>query len=785
MREFAFGSSVPRIEDAQLLRGRGRYTDDISLPDQTRLFVLRSPHAAARIRSVDISAAAAMPDVVAVFTGADVEADGIGTLPSRARRKRPDGKPNFEPPHRALALDRVHHVGDPVVAVIAETLAAAKEAAEQVEIDYEVLPSVTDTAAATEPGAPAVWDEEPGNVCFYQEVGNKSAVDAAIASAKHVVSERFRISRVAVASMEARNALGNYDEREGRFTLYSGLQAPHNVRNELAEFIFRMPATQFRVISPDVGGAFGLKGSLYPELVLVLWASRKIGRPVKWTSERGESFLSDFHARDNVSECRLALDENGRFLALSVRTSANLGAYLSANGTLVPLNNIGGLAGTYTTPAIHVAVSGVFSNTSPTCPYRGAGRPEASYCIERLIDIAACELGIDRVELRRRNMIPPSAMPFKTGLVYTYDCGEFEAVMDKALAYGDWAGALKRQQEARARGKLYGLGAVSVIEIAGGPADRPGEEASEIRFDPSGSATIMMGTHSHGQGHETTFRQIAHHALGLPPDRVRISFGDTDMSFHGRGTFGSRSMGSGGSALVRAAEKIIERGKAIAAHVLEASAGDIEFADGKFIVAGTDRSVDLIEVAKTSFTAKMPRELGLGLDANAIVIPDGATFPNGFHVCEVEIEPDTGETSLVRYTVVDDVGRIVNPLLLKGQLHGGVAQGAGQAMGEILVYDKDGGQLISGSFMDYMLPRATDFPPMAIDSHEVPTKMNPLGVKGAGEAGCVGALPAVMNAVNDALRPLGVRHFEMPATPERLWQAIQQANGGGAAASRS
>src|SRR5215210_1522070 len=772
MREFAFGSSVPRIEDAQLLRGRGRYTDDISLPGQTRLFVLRSPHAAARIVNIDVAEASAAPDVVAVFTGADLEADGIGTMPSRARRKRADGKPNFEPPHRALALDRVHHVGDPVVAVIAETLAAAKEAAEHVEIDYEVLSAVTDTAAATQPGAHAVWDETPDNVCFYQEVGNKAAVDGAFVAAKHVVSERFRISRVAVASMEARTALGNYDEREGRFTLYSGLQAPHNVRNELADNIFRLPATHFRVISPDVGGAFGLKGSLYPELVLVLWASRKIGRPVKWISDRSESFLSDFHARDNVSECELALDENGKFLALRVRTAANLGAYLSANGTLVPLNNIGGLAGTYTTPHIHVAVTGVFSNTSPTCPYRGAGRPEASYCIERLIDIAAAELGIDRVELRRRNMIPPSAMPFKTGLVYTYDCGEFEQVMDKALTYGDWTGALERQKQARARGKLYGLGAVSVIEIAGGPADRPGEEGAEIRFDPSGSATIMMGTHSHGQGHETTFRQIANHALGLPPDRVRISYGDTDMSFHGRGTFGSRSMGTGGSALVRAAEKIIDRGKTIAAHLMEASAGDIEFADGKFTVAGTDRSVDLTEVAKASFTAKMPRDLGLGLDANAIVIPDGATFPNGFHICEVEIEPDTGETIITRYTVVDDVGRMVNPLLLKGQLHGGIAQGAGQALAENLIYDNDGGQLIAGSFMDYFMPRATDFPAMAVDSHAVPTKMNPLGVKGAGEAGCVGALPAVMNAVNDALRPLGIRHFEMPATPERLWQVI-------------
>jgi carbon-monoxide dehydrogenase large subunit len=778
MREFTLGSSVPRIEDLQLVRGKGRYTDDISMPGQTHLYVLRSPHAAARIRKVDVAAAKAAPGVVAVFTGADLEADDIGSLPNRLRRKRKDGQPSFEPRFRALALDRVALVGDPVVAVIAETMAAAKDAAELVEIDYEVQPSVTGTGEAVKPGAPAVWKEAPDNVCFYEEVGNKAAVDAAFASAKHVVRERFNISRVVVNSMEARTAFGIWDDRENRFTLYSGVQAPHALRAELAEAIFKIPAHQIRIVSPDVGGGFGMKGSVYPEMVLVMWAARKIRRPVKWIGDRSESFLSDFQARDNISDVSLALDEKGKFLALRVETLANLGAYISLNGTLVPFNNIGGLAGTYMTPAIHVAVTGVYSNTPPTCPYRGAGRPEASYCIERIIDIAAKETGIDRIELRRHNMIPPSAMPFKTGLVYTYDCGEFEKIMDKALDLADWKGAQTRQKEARKSGKLYGLGAVSVIEIAGGPALRPFDEGAEVRFDLTGSATILIGSHSHGQGHETTLRQIANHVLGLAPDNVRIVYGDTDQVFHGRGTFGSRTMSTGGAALVGAAKKIIDKGKRIAAHLLEASAGDIEFADGRFKVAGTDRGIDITEVAKASYVAqRMPKDLELGLDANAIVMPDGANYPNGCHICEVEIDPETGVAQIMRYTVVDDVGVTVNPLLLKGQIHGGIAQGVGQAFGEIVIWDKDSGQPVTGSFMDYVMPRADDFPYLEIGSHDVPTKNNPLGVKGAGEAGTVGALPATLNAVNDALSPLGIRHFEMPATPERLWRAIQTRRG--------
>jgi aerobic carbon-monoxide dehydrogenase large subunit len=775
MREFDIGSSIPRVEDLTLLRGRGRYTDDISLVGEARLFILRAPHASARIKRIDTAAAKAAPGIIAVFTAADLAADGVGHVPSRGRRKAPDGKPNFEPPSPALVGDRVAMLGDPVVAVIAETLAQAKDAAELVEIDYEPLPAVTGTAAAVAPGAPNVWPQAPGNVCYVEEIGDKAGVEAAFATAKHLVKQRFVISRVGVHPMEPRAALGHYDEREGRYTLQSGVQMPHWIRQELADVTFKVPATRIRVISPDMGGGFGLRGALYPEHVLVLWASRKLGRAVKWVAERGETFLADSHARDNVSDVTLALDDNGKFLGLRVETLANMGARLSSNGTLVPLNNIGGLAGTYTTPAIHVTVTAVFSNTHPTCPYRGAGRPEASYCIERIIDIAANELNIDRIDLRRRNMIPPSTMPFKTGLVYTYDCGEFEICMDKALAMADWNGALKRQAAARKQGKLYGLGAVSVIEIAGGPSGRPAEEGAEIRFDATGSATLFVGGHNHGQGHETTFRQIAHHALGLMPDRVNVIQGDTDKVFHGRGTFGSRTMSSGGTAVMKAASRVIEKGKLIAAHILEASAADIEFSDGAFKVAGTDRKVGIVEVAKASFVQmRMPPGVELGLGANAIIVPDAANFPNGFHVCEVEIDADSGAVAILRYTVVDDVGVTINPLLLKGQLHGGIAQGVGQALGEQMVYD-GGGQLLSGSFMDYQMPRAEDFPSIEVGNHGVPTKANPLGVKGAGEAGCVGALPVVMNAVNDALWPLGIRHFEMPATPMRLWRAIQEA----------
>jgi carbon-monoxide dehydrogenase large subunit len=775
MREMGLGRAIPRTEDWRLLRGRGRYTDDIVLPRQARLHVVRSPHAAARIRSIDTAAALAAPGVVAIVTGEDVAREGFGTFASRVTRQRPDGRPNFVPPYRPLAVDRVHHVGEPVAAVVAETLEQAKDAAELIALDYEILPSVTDTAEAAKPGAPTVWSEAPGNVCFLFKLGDQSAAEAAFARAHHVARESFLISRVTTNSMEGRAALAVYDEREERYTLYAGLQGPHGMRQEIAK-VFGLPATRFRLISPDVGGGFGMKGSIYPEYILALWTARLTGRPVKWIAERGEGLISDHQARDNRSSVELALDRNGKFLALRVGTVANLGAFLALSGVHCPTNNLGGLAGTYTIPAFDVTVTGVFTNTLPTSAYRGAGRPEASYCIERIIDVAARGMNLDRAELRRRNMIAPEAMPYKTALTFTYDSGEFAAVMDKCLDLADWRGFEDRRAEARRRGKLRGIGLASVIESAGGPPGNPMEEGAEIRFDPGGTATVLLGSHNHGQGHETVFRQFAEEFLGLSFDKVRVACGDTDAVYHGRGTFGSRTMMAAGTAFRRAADRVIARGKEIAAHLLEASALDIEFADGRFTVAGTDRGIDLVEVAKASFLpAKMPKGMELGLQGGAVAAPLDASFPNGCHVCEVEIDPETGATHMVRYTVVDDVGRVVNPLLLKGQIHGGVAQGAGQALLETMVYDRESGQVLSGSFMDYGMPRADDFPFFEVGSHDVPCRTNPLGIKGAGEAGTVGALPAVMNAVADALRPLGVTRVDMPASPQNIWRAIRAA----------
>jgi len=775
MREMGIGRAIPRTEDWRLLRGRGRYTDDITFPREARLYVLRSPHAAARIRSIDTAAALKAPGVLAIVTGDDTRKEGFGTFASRVTRQRPDGKPNFVPPYRPLAVDRVHHVGEPVAAIVAETLDQAKDAAELVDVNYESLPSVTDTAEAVTPGAPTVWDEAPGNICFLFKVGDKTATDAAFARAHHVARESFLITRVTTNSMEGRAALAAYDEREDRYTLHAGLQGPHGMRHEIAN-VFGLPATRFRLIAPDVGGGFGMKGSIYPEYILALWTARLTGRPVKWIAERSEGLISDHQARDNRSTVELALDKDGKFLALRVNTIANLGAYLALSGVHCPTNNLGGLAGTYTIPAFDVTVTGVFSNTLPTSAYRGAGRPEASYCIERIIDIAARGMTLDRAELRRRNMIPPEAMPYKTALTFTYDSGEFEAVMDKCLDLADWRSFETRRAEARQRGKLRGIGMASVIEVAGGPHGNPMEEGAEIRFDPGGTATVLMGSHNHGQGHETVFRQFAQEFLGLSFDKVRIDYGDTDAVYHGRGTFGSRTMMAGGTAFKAAAEKVIARGKEIAAHLLETSALDIEFSDGRFAVGGTDRGIDLAEVARASFLPpKMPKGMELGLQGGAVTAPSDASFPNGCHVCEVEIDPETGVTRMVRYTVVDDVGRVVNPLLLKGQIHGGIAQGAGQALLENVVYDRESGQMLSGSFMDYGMPRADDFPSFEVGSHDVPCRTNPLGVKGAGEAGTVGALPAVMNAVADALLPLGITRTDMPANPETIWRAIQSA----------
>lgn len=776
MRKFGIGQSLPRSEDARLLQGHGHYTDDFTFPRQAYLYVLRSPHAAASIHSIDICAASQAPGVLAVLTGADAVADGLGVIPSRVKRYRPDGSPNFEPPYRALAVDRVRHVGDAVVAVIAETIASAKDAAELITVNYEPLPAVTSTDQTASPSAPRIWDEIPNNTCFFFEVGDKHAVNDAFSSAAHVTRLDLEVTRVSANPMEPRNATGIFDPGEERYTLFAGLQTPHGIRAELAEFIFKIPEANIRVVSPDCGGAFGLKIGVCPEIILVLWAARKTGRPVRWQCERGEAFQADHHARDQISTVELALDPAGRFLALRSSAIANLGAYLNVYGNHSPTNNLGGLSGTYMIPHIYASVVGVFSNTNPTSPYRGAGRPEASYAIERVIDVAAREMGVDRVELRRRNMIPASMLPYKTGFVFTYDSGEFEKNMDRVLSISEWKRFAERRADSERAGKLRGIGLASVIEIAGGPIAKPTEEHVEIRFDPSGCVTILSGTHAQGQGHETTFRQIAVEMLGLSPNKVRVTFGDTDQIHHGVGTYGSRSAFLVATALARASRRIIEKASLLAAHILEAAVADIEFTDGRFVIAGTDRAIDIHTLAKASYRLDaLPNNFEPGLAATATVIPPGPTFPNGCHVCEIEVDPETGIVDVVGYWVVDDVGRVVNPALVAGQFHGGIAQGLGQGLFEAIRFDGKTGQLLTGSFLDYSMPRAEDIPRIVIESNEVLARTNPLGIKGAGEAGTVGAIPAFMNAINDALAPLGIRHLEMPATPERVWRAIRDA----------
>jgi carbon-monoxide dehydrogenase large subunit len=769
MEKFGIGQGIKRFEDPRLVRGQGRFHDDVDLPGQAHAVVLRSVHAHARILAIDASGALKAPGVLAVFTGKDVA--GLGTMQMTLKRKRPDGSPMFAPPHRGLAQERARYVGDPVALVVAETLAQAEDAAEMVQVDYEPLPSVTSTADAV--GGAPVWDECPDNICNLHEAGDKAATEAGFAKAARVIKRRYVITRVHAQYMEPRGATGVYDPSEDRYTLYADVQYPHRVRNALASNIFKIPEHQIRVVAGDIGGAFGTKGWQYPEHRLMLWAAKKLRRPVKWSCERREAIPADEHARDNVTEAELALDADGKFLALRVKTLANVGAYVSSDRNLLAtFSNIATLVGVYTFPAAHVQVFSVLTNTNSTAPYRGAGRPESTYVIERLIDDTARELGMDLLELRRKNLIPASAMPYKTALGPTYDCGEFERNMDAALKLADVAGFPARREAAKKRGVLRGIGIANAIEQAAGPQP----EFAEIRFSPSGSATLFMGSKNQGQGHETTFKQILHERLGLDPHEVKYVDGDTDRVGWGMGTMGSRSTVIGGSAVVTAADKVVAKGTKIAAKLLEAAEGDIKFADGKFSVVGTDKAVELKAVARAAFNpAQLPPGVEPGLYETGTFVPKQATWPNGTHVCEVEVDPDTGDVQLVGYVIVDDVGTVINPITLKGQVHGGVAQGVGQALMEQVVYDRESGQLLTATFMDYAMPRADTFPDMHVESHPVPTKLNPLGAKGAGEAGTVGALPVVINAVVDALAPLGVRSLDMPASPERVWEAIRSA----------
>ena len=767
MGEFAIGQGVSRFEDPRLVRGGGRYTDDIKLPGLVHGVVLRSPRAHAKIRSIDITTAKTAPGVLAVLTSADIKAAGYGDLPVPGGLKRRDGSPMYRPRYPILAEDRVRWVGDSVAFVVAETVAQALDAAEMISVDYEELPAVTSTAEAPKPGAPRVWDDCPDNICFVELIGDKAAVDAAFARAAHVTRHRFVINRVTAATMEPRGAVGDYNAADGRYTIYTPMQRPHPTRADLAK-VLKVPESKVRIVTGDTGGSFGMKSPIFNETPLVLLASKLTGRPVKWISTRTEAFLSDAQARDNVTEAELALDKDGNFIAFRVKTFAAIGAYLQHSMPAFVLN-AGTLAGVYRTSAMHVDITAVFTHTNPMRPYRGNGRPEAAYVIERMVDLAAVELGMDPTELRRRNYVPPSAMPFKTGLTFTYDSGEFEKNMDLALDLADRKGVKARKAEARKRGKLLGFGLSNTIERAGAPST----EGAEVRFDRSGSLILFSGSNSQGQGHETVFKQLVCDRLGLDPKEAQYIQGDTDQVFYGEGTGGSRSATLAGSAFHLATEKVVTKARAIAANMLKVEEADLKFDEGVFSTNKTNRTLSVKEIAAASFdTANLPSGMEPGLFATAVYKAPVNNYPNGCHICELEIDRETGKVEITRYNVVDDFGTVLNPLLLHGQVHGGIAQGAGQALMEDIHFDASG-QLVTASFMDYAMPHAHDLCDMEVESNPVPTKTNPLGVKGAGEAGCVGALPAVANALVDALSEFGVKHIEMPATPERIWRAMR------------
>jgi aerobic carbon-monoxide dehydrogenase large subunit len=785
-RDDGIGASVRRKEDLRFLTGRGMYTDDISRPAQLHAYILRSPHPHADLGTIDTSKAAKAKGVVAVFTGADMAKDNVGGLPCGWAIKFKDGSPMKEPPHPPLAVGRVRYVGDQVAVVIADSREAAKDAAELIEVDYKPLGAVATIEDAIKPAAPQLWDIAPGNTCYDWELGDKSAVDAAFKKAHKVAKIELVNNRLIPNAMEPRAAIGDFDPASGDYTLYTTSQNPHVIRLLMGAFVLHIPESKLRVFAPDVGGGFGSKIYHYAEEAIVTWAAGKVKRPVKWTAERSEAFMSDAHGRDHVSKAELALDKDGKFLALRVSTRANLGAYLSTFSTCIPTYLYATLlAGVYTTPAVYVEVRAVFTNTVPVDAYRGAGRPEATYLLERLVDVAAREMNMDRVEIRRRNFIPNDAFPYQTPVALQYDSGNYHATLDQALKASDWAGFEKRRAEAKTRGKLRGMGVSTYIEacgiapsnVAGALGARAGLfETAEVRVHPTGSVTVFTGCHSHGQGHETTYAQLVAEGLGIPIDNIDVVHGDTAKIPFGMGTYGSRSLAVGGSAIVKAMDKVIKKGKKIAAHLLEAAEADIEFKDGKFTVAGTDKSKALVDI---SLAAYVPHnypleELEPGLDETAFYDPKNFTFPAGCHICEVEIDPDTGVTQVVKFTAVDDVGRVINPMIVEGQVQGGVAQGIGQALLERCVYDSNG-QLLTGSMMDYTMPRADDLPSIGVATHTTLCTHNPLGVKGCGEVGAIGSPPAVINAVIDALSPLGVRDLEMPATPQRVWQTIRGA----------
>ena len=766
----AFGQPLRRKEDFRLLVGAGRFTADLIRPGMAHAAMIRSPHAHAVIGAIDTAAARAMPGVLAVLTGADYGADGLGGISPGGPLIVLPGTPAdqgflYRPAHPALAQGRVRYVGETVAMVVADTPEQARDAAEAVAIDYHTLPSVTDTAAAAQPGAPLVWEAAPDNACFRWQAGDAAGVDAAFAGAAHVVRLDTLNNRIHVGSLETRGAIGEYDAATGRYTLATGTQMPHGLKQALAEEVFRIPADRVRVTVADVGGSFGIKNALYPEQVLVLWAARRTGRAVAWIGERSDGFLSDYQARDNVYTAELALDAEYRFLALRVNSIAAIGAYLAPKGQLSPTANMPALAGVYRLPAIHVSVTGVFSHTAPTEVYRGAGRPEAVYLLERMVDHAARVLGLDRLDLRRRNLLNPAELPYTTGLGLRYDSGDFPKMLDTALLRADHAGFAARRAASQKDGKLRGFGWAHYCERVAGAW---GENAW-LELRPNGRVTALLGSMSNGQGHETAYAQLIADQLGVDFDDIDVIQGDTDRIPSGHGTGGSASIPISGAALAEASADLIRKALPLAADALEAAPVDVRFADGAFCIVGTDRRVTMAAVARRLGQGDVPALL----EGTGAWTPTGPTFPNGCHVAEVEIDPETGAWTLAAYTMLHDFGRVLNPMMLEGQLQGGVAQGIGQAAMERVVHDRDSGQVLTGSFMDYQMPRADELPALVLETLATAAPNHPLGIKGCGEAGAAGGAPAVMNALIDALAMVGVTMLDMPATPERVWRALR------------
>jgi carbon-monoxide dehydrogenase large subunit len=769
LQKFGVGQPVLRKEDDTLVRGKGKYTDDFHLPGQAYAWIVRSSHAHGIIKGIDTSAAKAMPGVLGVWTGTDLASAGYGPYTCGLPLKNRDGTPLLQTNRTALMSDKVRYVGDPVAFVVAETLAQARDAAEAVAIDIEPLPAVTSAEEAAKPGAPQLYDHIPNNVALDYHYGDTAKVEAAFVGAAHVTKLDITNTRVAVVAMEPRAALASYDRKSERYTIQVPTQGVAGNRTNLAKNLLKVPNDKVHLLTANVGGSFGMKNINYPEYICILHAAKTLGRPVKWTDERSTSFLSDSHGRAQQIHAELALDAEGKFLAVKISGYGNLGAYITGVAPSPLSLNVGkNIASVYRTPLLSVDIKTVLTNTTLMGAYRGAGRPEANYFMERLIDRAADEMGINRLTLRKRNFIKPAQMPFAASSGVTYDSGDFQGVFNKALAISDHAGFAKRKKESRKHGKLRGIAVGSYLEVTA----PPGVELGKIVFEDDGSVKLITGTLDYGQGHATPFAQVMADQLGVPFESVELVQGDSDIVHTGSGTGGSRSITASGMAIVEASKLVIEKGKKAAAHLMEAAEGDIEFAKGRFTIAGTDRSIDIMELARRMREGKMPDGVPASLDVDHTTKEVPSTFPNGCHVAEVEIDPDTGVVQIVRYTGVNDFGTIVNPMLVAGQMHGGVAQGIGQALMEQVSYDSSG-QPITGSFMDYALPRAGDIPMMAVGDHPVLAKSNPLGTKGCGEAGCAGSLSTIVNAVLDALSEFGIKHIDMPLTSERIWRAIQ------------